>query len=341
MAMARAMTQAESTDAGPSFDRHGGRLDDAARAYPGTPLPWLDLSTGINPVPWRAPADLAIDAAPLPTSASLRALEAAAARHFGVPAAHVAAVPGSEVALRLLPVLGLPSPIVAPVPSYASHAAVSDRRVDRSGIVDWRGGTLLIASPNNPDGWSPAASEVLALAARQRERGGWLVVDEAFVDAAPASSVLHGWDATLPLVVTRSFGKFFGLAGVRLGFVVAGEAVIARVRHLLGDWPVSAQAIAWGSAAYADRAWIAATQGALADRAARLDAVLAAHGLTATGDCPLFRLVTHRDARGIFARLAKAGILTRPFADRADWLRFGLPADAAALARLDRALGDG
>ena len=339
--MAAMMTQAESIGADHPFARHGGRLDDAARRYPDAPLPWLDLSTGINPVPWRAPADLVIDPAPLPTTASLRALEAAAARYFGVPAANVAAVPGSEVALRLLPTLGVPSPIVTPVPGYGTHDAVADRTIERGAIAHPHSGTLLIASPNNPDGWAPSASTVLALASRQRERGGWLVVDEAFVDATPSSSVLQGWDDNVPLVVTRSFGKFFGLAGVRLGFVVASHGVIARVRQVLGDWPVSAQAIAWGTAAYADREWIAATREMLAERAASLDAVLARHGLIANGDCPLFRLVEHREARCIFDRLAGAGILTRPFAYRADWLRFGLPADDAAFERLDRALGDG
>lgn len=341
MAMATMMRQAESIGTDHPFERHGGRLDDAARAYPDAPLPWLDLSTGINPVPWRAPANLEFDAAPLPTAGSLRALEASAARYFGVSAANVAAVPGSEVALRLLPALGLPAPIVTPVPSYGSHVAVSDQTIDRSDIARSHAGTLLIASPNNPDGWTPATSEVVALAIRQQERGGWLVVDEAFVDSAPSSSVLQGWDDTLPLVVTRSFGKFFGLAGVRLGFVVAGDAVTARLRNLLGDWPVSAQAIAWGTAAYSDHDWIATTRVALAERAARLDSVLAGNGLIACGDCPLFRLVEHRDARRIFDRLASAGILTRPFAYRADWLRFGLPADDVAFERLDRALGDG
>ena len=142
------------------------------------------------------------------------------------------------------------------------------------------------------------------------------------------------------VVALRSFGKFFGLAGVRLGFVIAAPDILSRLRDWLGDWPVSAHAIAWGSAAYADRAWIAATRIALVERATALDAVLARHGLIAKGACPLFRMVETPDAPAIFRRLAAAGILVRPFADAPERLRFGVPV-AADLARLDEALRHG
>lgn len=110
----------------------------------------------------------------------------------------------------------------------------------------------------------------------------------------------------------RSFGKFFGLAGVRLGFVIAAPAILSRLRDLLGDWPVSTHAIAWGSAAYADRQWIATTRIALVERAAALDAVLARHGLIAQGACSLFRMVETPEAPVIFARLAAVGIWSVP-----------------------------
>ncbi|MEH3037357.1 MAG: aminotransferase class I/II-fold pyridoxal phosphate-dependent enzyme [Sphingomonas adhaesiva] len=311
------------------FLGHGGRIDAAMRAWPEAPRPWLDLSTGINPQPWAPPAGLTVDAAPLPSRAALAALEASAARTFGVAAERVAAVPGSEIALRLLAAMGLPRPIVAPGAGYATHRDVADAQ-------EGAGGTLLLANPNNPDGRLIPPAGLLAMG-----EGRWLVVDEAFVDAQPEASVLPLVDEAAPVVVLRSFGKFFGLAGVRLGFVVAPAAILARLRGLLGDWPVSAQAIAWGAAAYADMAWIARTRETLASRARRLDALLASHGLAAVGSSPLFRLVVHDDARAIFGRLAQAGVLTRPFAGRADWLRFGLPADDAEFARLDRALADG
>lgn len=339
MAMAGAMMQAKSMSE-PDFARHGGRIDDALAAYPDAPRPWIDLSTGINPVPWPVPQGLLVDPAPLPSTTALADLERVAARHFGVEARHVAAVPGSEIALRLLPMLGVPLPIVAAVPSYGTHREVASEAVAPAEVDRVRGGTLLIANPNNPDGHLLDRADLHILARQQAELGGWLVVDEAFADTDPAPSIAAvGEDA--PVIAMRSFGKFFGLAGIRLGFVIAPAVVIAALRGLLGDWPVSAQAIGWGRAAYADREWIEATRIALAERARRLDAMLARHGLSARGASPLFRLVEHPDAGAIFERLGRAGILARPFADRADWLRFGLPADDAAFDRLDQVLAHG
>lgn len=339
MAMAGRMMQAESA----RFGRHGGRLDAAARAYPAAPAPWLDLSTGINPEPWTPPADLAVDAGPLPGVEALAGLEASAASFFGAAPAQVAAVPGSELALRLLPLLGLPAPTVAAAPSYGTHGEVAAARIDRGLLMEapGRGGTLLLANPNNPDGDAIDSADLRVLAERQAAAGGWLVVDEAFGDVAPGMSLAPLVSAEARLIVLRSFGKFFGLAGVRLGFVIAPAAILKRLRAVLGDWPVSAQAIGWGAAAYADGAWIERTRATLAQRAAQLDAVLGRHGLVARGACPLFRLVVDPEAAALFERLASTGILTRPFADQADWLRFGLPGDDDAFDRLERALARG
>ncbi|WP_293971477.1 aminotransferase class I/II-fold pyridoxal phosphate-dependent enzyme [Sphingomonas sp.] len=317
---------------------HGGRLDEAARLYPHAPAPWLDLSTGINPNAWAPAAPLDIDPRALPSRGALRDLEVIAARHFGVDPAHVAAVPGSEIALRLLPMLGLP-PVASLATTYATHRDVAVHRLDAP--VPVAGATLLLANPNNPDGVLLSPDMLIDLARRQEENGGSLVMDEAFADAAPGSSLLPHLKASDETIVLRSFGKFFGLAGIRLGFVIASGDVIARLRRLLGDWPVSAHAIAFGRAAYADADWIAATATSLPVRAAALDALLARHGLAARGACPLFRLIETPHAAALFDRLARAAILVRPFTDRPDWLRFGLPADEAAFARLDRALGHG
>lgn len=339
MAKATGMTQAEQRH----FRHHGGRLNAAMRAYPHAPTPWLDLSTGINPRPWSPPEALAVDSGPLPSVDALAKLEEAAARFFGAPPERFAAVPGSELALRLLGVLGLPAPIVACEPSYGTHRDIADQSVPINQLqsASGRQATLLVANPNNPDGHSLSPAEMLQVAARQRADGGWLVVDEAFADATPDLSVVPYLKGEEPVIVTRSFGKFFGLAGLRLGFFIAPPAVVARLRHIFGDWPVSAQAIAWGTAAYSDAAWIARARRELPQAAAELDAVLARHGLLATGSSPLFRLVETPQAPTLFDRLAHAGILTRPFADHPDWLRIGLPADADACDRLHRALSGG
>ncbi len=329
------MTQAEMG----ALTHHGGRIDAAKALFPHAPEPWLDLSTGINPVAWQPTAALAVDAGPLPDRSALARLEALAAAHFGVASERVAAVPGSEMALRLLPLLGIAQPIVAVRPSYGTHDAIATMRVDHAALEEWTGqsGSLLIANPNNPDGVHRSCDQLARLAEAQARAGGWLILDEAFADAMPGPGFAGG-ERT---VVLRSFGKFFGLAGVRLGFVIAEPDMLSRLRLLLGDWPVSSHAIAWGSAAYADRAWITATRIALVERAAALDAVLARHGLIAKGDCPLFRMVETSAAASLFARLAAAGILVRPFADAPERLRFGVPEAADDLARLDEALRHG
>ena len=318
---------------------HGGRIDLAATLYPDAPTPWLDLSTGINPVAWRSDPLPSVDLTSLPSPAAIAALEAAAAAVFGTDPARVVALPGSEIGLRLLASLDLPHPRRVVTPSYATHAAVfaDTITVPRSAIDTIEDGTLLLANPNNPDGLLDPPERLIAIA----RAGAWLVVDEAFVDLHPAHSVVPHLQASDRVIVFRSFGKTFGLPGVRLGFMIAPPAQAAAVRERLGSWPVSACAVAYGLAAYRDTRWIAATRLASTDRAARLDAMLARHGLHARGACPLFRLVETDDATALFDRLAHAGILTRTFDHAPRWLRIGLPRDDTAFERLDRALAHG
>lgn len=328
----------------PDWTIHGGRMDGARRAYPYAPAPWIDLSTGINPVGWPGAARLDIDWRHLPEDGALRALEATAAAHFGAAAQAVCALPGTEFGLRALGQLGLPAPYRHVAPGYGSHGVAfpGSRPIAFERLEDEaaQGGTMLLANPANPDGRLIPVANLIALADRAAAAGGWLVVDEAFIDAHADGSIRPALAADAPVIVLRSFGKFFGLAGVRLGFAIGPEPVTTRWRAMIGSWPVSAAAIAIGTAAYADAAWIAATRTALADRAAALDAVLRRHGLAPMGASPLFRLV-EGDAAVLFERLARQGIWTRPFDYDPRWLRLGVPGDRAALDRLDRALGDG
>lgn len=332
--MSEGIKQVESVGVA-ALTHHGGRVDQAALEYPDAPQPWLDLSTGINPLPWAPSAPLQLELGRLPTSSELENLEDAVAAYFGVPADHLAAVPGTEIALRLLGTLDLAGPHQHVAPGYRTHgeAFTDSVAIDLPDAATWSG-TLLFANPNNPTGRLLPREQVLALAG-----GGWLIIDEAFADCTPAASVAP----TLPerTIVLRSFGKFFGLAGVRLGFVIAPPDILQQLRRLLGDWPVSALAIAYGTAAYRDAAWIAATRTALGEAAGAMDAVLARHGFDVLGDCPLFRLIDAGDAAALFDRLARHGVLTRPFDYMPSWLRLGLPGSAEALARLDRALADG
>ena len=319
---------------------HGGALEAAKRHFGAGAEPWIDLSTGINPKAWPGTAGLSIDWRRLPEPDSLRQLETAAAVHFGVDPQHVCAVPGTETGLRLAGCLiGGPARHVAP--SYRTHGEM----IAGSRAIEWiaTGGsseTLILSNPNNPDGRWLDREQMRALL-EARAHHGWLLVDEAFADSDPAISVASLVSETRRLLVFRSFGKFFGLAGVRLGFVIGPSHVLAPLREQLGAWPLSTAAIAIGTAAYRDRPWIAATRERLDHEAARLDAVLVRCGHQPIGRCPLFRLIETDEAPQLFDRLARAAILTRPFEPDRRWLRIGLPPDQAALDRLERVMAHG
>lgn len=311
------------------FGSHGGRVAAARAAFGGDD--WIDLSTGI--APWAWPADSVSPGLDrLPEPEAIAALEAAAAQAFGIAdPAGVVAVPGTDLAMRLLaPLLGARSPAVMQ-PGYAGHrAAWPDARAVASTSANLANHDLLIlASPANPDGRTVAPNTLLALATRLT-----LVVDEAYADPGPGLCV----PASDRLIVLRSFGKFYGLPGLRLGFVIAGLAVAAKLRTTLGDWPVSSPAIAIGTAAYRDAAWRRSQTARIAEAGTLLDALLGDAGLSIVGRARLFRLIESARARALFTTLARHAILTRPFADRSDWLRIGLPRDADARARLVAAI---
>jgi len=313
-----------------AFSRHGGRLSAAAAAFPAAPLPWVDLSTGINPRPYPAPCAERAARARLPDPEALRALEAAAAASFGAPASRVTAVPGSETAIRMLPDLLDVRRVAIASATYGGHAEAW--RAAGAAVVEARDDAeaWVVVNPNNPDGRTTARDELLASAARR-----WTIVDEAFVETAPDLSVAA--QAGGRLIVLRSFGKFFGLAGLRLGFVVADTSVTARLRARLGDWPLSADAIAAGLAAYADAGWADRARRRLARDAVRLDRLLTGAGLEPIGGTSLFRLARTPEAHSVFLRLARAGVLCRPF-EAPDLLRFGLPGRPAEWGRLAAAL---
>lgn len=324
------------------FSIHGGRLAEACEYFGGAPEDWLDLSTGINPVAWPGGATATIDWSALPDPADLARLERQAARYFGVDPALCRAVPGSETGLRLIArIIGLPG-LHLPL-TYSTHADAFEPAdpVASTDRLPAGPSVLVIANPNNPDGRMRTQESLLALLERQEAENGWLIVDEAFADCRPEWSIAARVTDGRRLIVLRSFGKFFGLAGVRLGFVIAPVDLLGDLRRLAGEWPVGSAAPAFGIPAYADDEWIAAARRDLPEQASRLDAVLGRHGLAARGDCPLFRLVEATDAPALFAKLAQRQILTRPFANHPRLLRFGLPRDGAVLSRLDDALADG
>ncbi len=323
---------------------HGGDLDAARRLFPAAPEPFVDLSTGINPNPYPMPDIPAAMFARLPGADALASLKGVAARAYGAPSAeYVVAAPGTQILLPMVAGMVRPGRAAILTPTYAEHAraaALAGHTIrEASGLDALADITLAVfCNPNNPDGRVFAKDDLLALAKELRPRGGLLVVDEAFMDIGPPGASLadEAWRGNI--VVLRSFGKFFGLAGLRLGFALAAPALTARLAALLGPWPVSAPALLVGAKALADRGWIEATQRDLPPAAARLDSILTRVGLDIIGGTSLFRLAHAPAASELFHHLGRAGFLVRMFVEHPAWLRFGLPAQEQDRRRLEAAM---
>lgn len=339
---------------------HGGDRGAARMLFPDAPQPFVDLSTGINPHSYPVPALPAELFARLPEPAALARLVAAAAAAYGAPSPDcVVAAPGTQILLPLVAALVPPGRAVILGPTYAEFrraaalaghcvAEVADRdrsaslSPDLSPLKDLsflkNADLIVVVNPNNPDGRVCHRDALLTLAEAQRRRGGLLLVDEAFMDVGPVGTSVCGDVGRAPIVVLRSFGKFFGLAGVRLGFAVAAPERAARLAAALGPWAVSGPAMAIGETALADTAWMGGMREHLAGAARRLDGLLADAGLTILSGTSLFRLVQTPAADRLFRQLGAAGIFLRRFPEHPDWLRLGLPGDEGAWQRAATAL---
>jgi cobalamin biosynthetic protein CobC len=317
---------------------HGGNLRDAARRFGRDD--WLDLSTGINPHWYPPPA--------LPGNAWHRLpeadpeLAAAAAAYYGAPL--MLPVAGTQAAIQALPRLRKPSRITVSAPSYAEHAhhwadhghtltqtpyAELDAVVEHSDV-------MVVVNPNNPTGAVVPAAQLLRWADQLAARGGWLVVDEAFGDTGQHNSIAAHGDRP-GLIVLRSIGKFFGLAGIRLGFVAAQQELLGALADQLGPWTISGPAQHIALAALRDRAWQADTLRRLHANGERLRSLLAAHGIQSSGT-PLFQWWAEPRAEEFWRHMAERGIWIRLFTHAARGVRLGLPPDEAGWRRLQTAL---
>ena len=329
---------------------HGGDLAAARRMFPGAPEPFVDLSTGINPHPWPHPRPL--PALPseifsrLPDRASIRALAAAAAGAYGAPSPdHVVPAPGTQILLPQVAALAKPGRAAILRTTYAEHARAAELAEHEVTVVSDIGqlanaNLAVVVNPNNPDGRIVGKADLLRIADRLDQNHGILVVDESFADMAPDISLV-GETHRENIVVLRSFGKFYGLAGLRLGFAIASPALAERLDAVLGPWAVAGPAVAIGQNALADSEWKRQTLARLASDAKKLDELLIEAGLEIAGGTSLFRLTRSQDAGALFDRLGRAGILVRRFAKDPTWLRWGLPTDENAWQRLSAALGRG
>jgi cobalamin biosynthetic protein CobC len=300
---------------------------------------WLDLSTGISPWPWPVPA--------VPASAWHRLPEdedglfEAACAYYG--AQQVLPVAGSQAAIQALPTLRARSRVGVIAPGYAEHAhawraaghTVTTATADALWSEEKTFDVIVLIHPNNPGGDRFTPGALLRLHARLAARGGWLVVDEAFMDASPGESLCgHASDG---LVVLRSIGKFFGMAGARAGFVCGDASVLSALRERLGPWTLSGPTRWAVCQAMRDVPWQHAARTNLLAASQRLSALLQAHGLREGGGSAFFQWRCHLDAAALHEALARRAVLVRRF-DSPPSLRFGLPADEAAFARLDAAL---
>ncbi|TCO71942.1 threonine-phosphate decarboxylase CobD [Rhodovulum euryhalinum] len=317
---------------------HGGDLAAAITRFGGPPADWIDLSTGINRVPFPVPPVSAEAWRALPGRAALDRLTAAARAACGT-GWPVLPLAGAQAAIQLLPLLAPVGPVRIVAPTYNEYAGVlagAGRVVEPAGDLAGLAGAGLavVVNPNNPDGRRWAPGDLRALAGRV----GLLVVDESFADPHPELSLLPG---ACPgnVIVLRSFGKFYGLAGLRLGFALGAGDLIARMAAAAGPWAVSGPAIEIGAEALADFDWRAASIARLTAETARADALAAAAGWTCLGGTALFRLFDTPDAGAAQHRLARARIWSRIFPYSRRWLRLGLPGNPGEWSRLADALG--
>jgi len=306
---------------------HGGGLDGAIATYGGKRSDWIDLSTGINPHPYEVSNLAASDWTELPDHGAFERLADAARRFWSVPDdAAILPTPGASAIIARLPALAAQGRVQITPPTYNEHAAAFAAQgwtVQPDGPADAR----VIVHPNNPDGRIWTEADVTA---------PLTVIDESFCDVCPEASLIR-LTARPGTIVLKSFGKFWGLAGMRLGFAIGQPDLIARLNDLTGPWAVSGPALRIGARALQDGAWAKATRQRLTDEANQLDQMLTSKGAKLVGGTTLFRLYEVDNAVAWQDRLARAHIWSRVFPYSETYLRLGLP-PANGWSRLEAAL---
>lgn len=313
---------------------HGGDIDRAAGRFGGAA--WIDLSTGINRRPWPAAALSPHALTALPTAADQAQLVAAASALYGAPPEQILPLAGASAAIQLLPQVLAGRRAAVLSPTYNEHAAslraAGWRVAEPTGPEALAGADLaVVVNPNNPDGRSLTPQRIAALAATV----GHLLVDESFADPRPELSVAGRRPENV--TVLRSFGKFWGLAGLRLGFAIGAPDLLARLAERAGPWSVGGPALEIGAAALADTHWHGETVTWLSEAALHLDQIVTPHW-PLVGGTHLFRLYEAPDAGAARDRLARAGIWSRIFPWHDRWIRLGIPGSREEFDRVERAL---
>ena len=293
---------------------HGGGVDAALAHYGGVRGDWIDLSTGINPVPYPVGPISHGAWSALPDYAAQEALLQAARRLWAVPKdAAIVAAPGASALIARLPALFGIGRVHIPQPTYNEHAAAF--RAHGWDNVDHGEDVRVLVHPNNPTGRWATQEDLTA---------PHLIIDESFADVEPGQSLVH-MAGEGEHVILKSFGKFWGLAGLRLGFAIAPRPLARRMSDMMGPWAVSGPALQIATIALTDLEWATQTRARLIRDAARLDALMTAAGAEIAGGTPLFRLYDVNDAAAWQDRLAQRHIWTRIFPYSKTYLRLGLP----------------
>lgn len=332
----------------PDHNEHGGNLYAAQERYRNTSCvhykgtdtdeDWLDLSTGINPVAYPVPDNIPVRCwTDLPQMHERLALEAAARSAYKCNATHhIVAATGTSAIIQHLPrILDADVSVAIVAPTYTGHqTAFTDAGWTSVRLIAhpkdaFAHEGLVVVHPNNPDGrtWSRA----------QLGTHPFIIVDESFADtfSTPEAS-LSGYS---DLIVLRSFGKFYGLAGVRLGFALCPAHIADKLHRVMGPWPVSGFALYIGCAALHDRAWATHTRQRLKEEACRLDAVVLNHRrIDLVGGTSLFRLYHTQNAAALQDHLARHRIWTRIFSYNPAWIRLGVIHRQADLTRFKEAI---
>ncbi|MFT7107414.1 MAG: cobalamin biosynthetic protein CobC [Yoonia sp.] len=294
---------------------HGGGIDAAIAQYGGTRESWLDLSTGINPTPYPMPK-LPHDAwTALPDQSAFTRLYDFARRFWNAPEeAAIVGATGASAIIAALPRVIPTGTVSIPSPTYNEHGAAFS-------AAGWTLGqdpshTIVAVHPNNPDGHLWQVEDLTA---------PYVIIDESFCDVMPKASLIH-LSKRPGTVVLKSFGKFWGLAGLRLGFAIGDPEIIGKLTDLLGPWQISGPALAIGAKALADPQWANEARACLTGDTARLDRLVTATGAKLVGGTTLFRLYDVGNAAAMQDRLARHHIWSRTFPYADSWLRLGLPA---------------
>lgn len=319
---------------------HGGDLTAATAVFGTSEMGWLDVSTGINPIPYQVDQHTALNWERLPTDGDVFELIAAARDYYGIPkSAEVLAAPGTQSIIQWLPRIRKLSTVNIVGPTYGEHAhcwRANGHRVKETTEIK-QADVVIVVNPNNPTGRRFDPKLLHSIAQHQAANDGWLIVDEAFADVDPKVSSIE-FAGTPGLIILKSIGKFFGLAGARVGFAVADKDVTAELKSALGPWAVSGPAIAAAKAALLDFDWQDDALARMERDADRLDGILTGAGLEVLGGTPLFRLAETPNAADIQQNLGEKGVLVRAFEAHPNWLRFGLPGRESDWQRLEAVL---